>query len=191
MTRISRVLLILVLGVALGSGAACRKKAPLTTPPPPPPPPAAPAPPPPPPPPAPTPTPAPAAPLTEEQIFAQKSLDQLNAEKPLGTVYFDYDKYNVRDSDIPTLQKNADWLRKWPATRITVEGHCDPRGTAEYNLALGERRAAAVKSYLVSLGVATDRVSTVSYGKERLACTEENEACWSRDRRGQFLITGK
>ena len=173
MTRLSRYLLILAISAALGFGAACQKKAPQTAPPPPPPP------------------SPPRAPLTEDQIFAQKSLDQLNAEKPLGTVYFEYDKYTINDAEIPTLQKNADWLRTWSSTKITVEGHCDPRGTAEYNLALGERRAAAVKSYLVSLGIATFRISTVSYGKERLVCTEENEGCWSKDRRGQFQITAK
>lgn len=179
---------ILVLGVAL---AACAKKAPPAPAPAPPPPAAAPAPPPPPPPPPPAP-PAPApAPLTEEEIFARKTLDELNAERPLGDVYFDYDSSELRDEARASLQKNSDWLKRWATTRTTVEGHCDSRGTSEYNLALGERRAAAVKSYLASLGVAADRVAIVSKGEEQPFCREEAESCWSQNRRGHFIITAK
>jgi peptidoglycan-associated lipoprotein len=172
-------------------GAGCRKQPPQVAAAPPPPPPAAPAPPPPPPPPPP-PAPAPKpAPLTEEQIFAQKSLDQLNAERPLGDVFFDYDQSTIRDDARPLLQKNADWLKRWTSTQITVEGHCDSRGSAEYNLALGTRRAEAVKAYLESLGVPSTRVTVVSKGKEQPACSEESESCWQQNRRGHFIITAK
>ena len=91
----------------------------------------------------------------------------------------------------PALQKNADWLKRWTSTRITVEGHCDSRGSAEYNLALGTRRAESVKKYLASLGVAESRMTVVSKGKEQPACAAENEACWQRNRRGHFVFTAK
>ncbi len=130
-------------------------------------------------------------PLTEEQIFGRKSLDELNAEKPLGDAFFDLDMSSVRDDARPALQKDAEWLKRWASTKITVEGHCDERGTAEYNLALGERRAAAVKDYLVSLGVGADRILTVSKGKEQPFCQDMNEACYQQNRRGHFIITGK
>ena len=90
-----------------------------------------------------------------------------------------------------SLTTNANWLKQWSNTRITIEGHCDERGTAEYNLSLGERRANAVKAYLVELGVPGDRIVTVSKGKESPFCTESNEACWQQNRRGHFLITAK
>jgi peptidoglycan-associated lipoprotein len=176
--------------LALGV-AACAKKAPAPAPAPPPPPPAAPAAPPapaPPPPPAPAPAPRP---LTEEQIFAQKTVDQLNAERPLDDVFFDLDKADLREDAKAPLQKDADWLKKWTSTTISVEGHCDSRGSAEYNLALGSRRATAVKDYLVSLGVPANRVTTISKGKEAPFCTDESEACWQQNRRGHFLITAK
>ena len=89
------------------------------------------------------------------------------------------------------LQKNAEWLKRWTSTRINVEGHCDERGSAEYNLALGERRANAVKDYLVSLGVPADRVVTVTKGREAPFCSESGEACWQQNRRGHFIITAK
>jgi len=129
--------------------------------------------------------------LTEEEIFAKKTLDALNAEKPLNDVFFDYDKSTVRDDQRDGLQRNADWLRKWGSTRVVVEGHADSRGTNEYNLALGERRAAAVKDYLVSLGISADRIAVISKGEEQPSCFEENEACWSQNRRGHFVITAK
>jgi len=134
---------------------------------------------------------APAAALTEEEIFARKSLDELNAERPLGDVFFDFDRASLRQSDLNALQANAQWLSKWTSPRITIEGHCDSRGTAEYNLALGERRATAARSYLISLGVSADRVTTVSKGEEQPFCREENESCWQQNRRGHFIITAK
>jgi peptidoglycan-associated lipoprotein len=129
--------------------------------------------------------------LTEEELFQQKTLQQLNAEMPLGDVFFDYDMSAIRDDARPILQKNADYLRRWSSTRVTIEGHTDSRGTAEYNLSLGGRRANAVKDYLISLGIAADRMLAVSRGEESPQCTEENETCWQRNRRGHFVFTAK
>ena len=106
------------------------------------------------------------------------------------TVHFAYNEYNIEDTDKSVLGRQAQWLAKYPAVRVTVEGHADERGTREYNLALGARRANAVKEFLVSQGVSTGRVETVSYGKERPVCTESNEACWAQNRRGVTTITG-
>jgi peptidoglycan-associated lipoprotein len=172
---------------------ACAKRVPPPPPPPPPEPPAAPAPPPPPPPPPaakPAPPPPP-APLSEDELFARKSLDQLNAEMPLGDVNFDYDQSTIRDDQRGILQKNADWMRRWTTTRISIEGHADARGTNEYNLALGDRRARAVMTYMASLGIAADRMVVVSKGEESPVCTEMTEACFARNRRGHFVITAK
>ena len=105
------------------------------------------------------------------------------------TVHFAYNEYNVEDQDKSTLQKQATWLNRYPGVQITIEGDCDERGTREYNLALGARRANAVKEYLVSLGVNTARLQTVSYGKERPLCTESSEDCWAQNRRGMSTIT--
>jgi peptidoglycan-associated lipoprotein len=190
---IRRLVCTIALASALAlSAAACHKKVPAPAPAPPPPPPAAPVTPPAPPPPPAAPAPAPAPrPLTEEQIFAQKSLDQLNAERPLSDVYFDLDKSELREDSKAPLQKDADWLKKWTSTAISVEGHCDSRGSGEYNLALGSRRANAVKEYLVSLGVPAARVTVISKGKEQPVCHEEAESCWQQNRRGHFVITAK
>ncbi len=105
------------------------------------------------------------------------------------TVHFGYQEYAVRDDDRSLLQRQAAWLSKYPAVRVTIEGNCDERGTREYNLALGARRANAVKEYLVSLGVSAARVETVSYGKERPMCSESTEDCWSQNRRGVTTVT--
>jgi len=178
----------LMMGLAV---AACGKKEVAVTPPPPdmptapanpPAPPAPPT--------APTAAPTPRT-LSEDDIFSQKSLAQLNSEQPLGDVYFDLDNATIRDEGRAALATNATWLKRWTSTRINIEGHCDERGTAEYNLGLGERRANAVKAYLVELGVPGDRVVIVSKGKEAPFCTESNEACWRQNRRGHFIITAK
>jgi peptidoglycan-associated lipoprotein len=124
-------------------------------------------------------------------VFARKSLDDLNREMPLGDVFFDLDRSELRDDGRSVLQRNADWLRRWSSTRITVEGHCDERGTAEYNLALGERRAAAVREYLTGLGVPSGRILVISKGKESPFCTQNSEDCWQQNRRGHFVITAK
>ncbi len=173
--------------------AGCNRRVPPPAPPPPaPPPPAATPAPPPPPPPPPAPAPAPPPkPLTEDEIFQRKTLAELNAEMPLGDVFFDYDMSTIREDQRPVLQRNADYLRRWTTTRVTIEGHADSRGTAEYNLALGGRRAGAIRDYLVSLGIAPDRLLAISRGEETPQCTEENEACWSRNRRGHFVFTAK
>jgi peptidoglycan-associated lipoprotein len=105
------------------------------------------------------------------------------------TVHFDYDKSDVRDEDRSTLQRQAAWLQKYPQVRVVIQGNCDERGTREYNLALGARRANAVKEYLVSLGVSSARVDTISYGKERPVCTESSEDCWAQNRRGVTVIS--
>jgi peptidoglycan-associated lipoprotein len=188
-SRIAVAISVLAIAGVMASG--CSHKAPVTAPPapvspvvqPPPPPPS-------PPPPAVQP-PAPPAPLTEDQIFARKSVADLNAEAPLADALFAYDQSTLGADATDVLNRDARWLLRWPTTKVTVEGHCDERGTAEYNLALGERRATAVKSYLVSLGVSADRLTVVSYGKERPVCTESAEPCWQRNRRGHLLITAK
>ncbi len=193
MSHARRLLIAGVSLLVLSGTVACRHRAPVVAPPPAPaaaPAPAPVAPPPPPPPPPPAPAPAP-APLTEDQIFAAKTLDQINAEHPLTDAFFDFDSAEIRPDAQASLTKDATWLQRWTTTKITIAGHCDERGTAEYNLALGERRAAAVKAYLQSLGVAADRMQVVSYGKERPFCTESNEGCWQQNRRGHFLFTAK
>ena len=154
MTRSRHLVTTIALSSALALMAAgCHKKVASQVPPAPAPPPAAtPAPPPPAPPPAPAPTPTPRA-LTEAEIFAAKSLQQLNDEKPLSDVFFELDRADLREEGKSTVQKDADWLKKWESTKITVEGHCDSRGSSEYNLSLGSRRANAVKEYMIGLGV--------------------------------------
>jgi peptidoglycan-associated lipoprotein len=109
----------------------------------------------------------------------------------LADINFDLDRSDIREGDRAILNKNAEVLKKFDFLRITVEGHCDERGSIEYNLALGERRAKAAFDYLVSLGVAQDRLKTVSYGKEIQVCSESSESCWARNRRAKFTVTGK
>jgi peptidoglycan-associated lipoprotein len=115
------------------------------------------------------------------------SLDELFA-KEVQDAYFDTDKSDIRDDARAALQKTADFLRNYPQVKVTVEGHCDERGSTEYNLALGDRRASAVKQYLTSLGIAADRLNTVSYGKEKPFCSEHGEPCWQQNRRGHFVM---
>jgi peptidoglycan-associated lipoprotein len=113
---------------------------------------------------------------TEEEMFNQNIKD----------IYFDYDKYDVRPDQQTALQGDAQWLSQHPNVRFTVEGHCDERGSTEYNLALGDNRATAVKNALVQAGVSGERIRTISYGKEKPFCTESNEHCWQQNRRGHF-----
>jgi len=103
-------------------------------------------------------------------------------------VYYDLDEYSLNGAAQATLRGQASWLSQNPSRSIVVEGHCDERGTREYNLGLGERRANSAKDYLVSLGVAPSRVRTISYGKERPVCVASNESCWSRNRRGVSVV---
>ena len=106
-------------------------------------------------------------------------------------MFFDLDKSEIREDAKPPLQADAAWMKKWSGTTVMVEGHCDSRGSSEYNLALGSRRAEAAKDYLVGLGIPASRITVVSKGKEQPFCSEENEACWQQNRRGHFLITAK
>jgi len=144
--------------------------------------------------------------LTEDEILAippevgsetdlldigAKSLEELNTEGHLKDVQFDYDSADLSPPMRATLEENAAWLSRYPSVRILVEGHCDERGTVEYNQALGERRARAAYDYLVSLGVPDSRLEMISYGKERPQCTESDESCWQRNRRAHFKITAK
>ncbi len=105
------------------------------------------------------------------------------------TVFFDLDQHSVRADAQSVLQKQAAWLKQYPQVKLLVEGHCDERGTREYNLALGDRRAYAVKEFLVSLGVDASRLQTKSFGKERPTCSESDESCWQQNRRGYSVIS--
>jgi peptidoglycan-associated lipoprotein len=107
--------------------------------------------------------------------------------KEVRDAYFDYDKADIRPDAREALSKTADFLKGHPQFKVTIEGHCDERGSTEYNLGLGQRRADAVKQYLVSLGVPADRLATVSFGKEKPFCQEHNEPCWQQNRRGHFV----
>lgn len=189
-----RMWAVVLLAVTAAGLAACGKKPAPQAPAPPPPTPEVvrPTPTPPPPPPAatpkPTPPPAPRVP-TEDEIFAKKTLEELSGE--LGVVLFDYDKAELTDAGRATLQKNADWLRRWTSTRVMIEGHADSRGTNEYNLALGERRASVTREYLVGLGIPAARITIVSKGEEAPLCRDEAESCWSQNRRAYFVVTAK
>jgi peptidoglycan-associated lipoprotein len=133
--------------------------------------------------------------VRQAQVQSQSSLDALRRGESTATasnsalkeIYFDFDQYNLSSDARATLKKSGDWLRSNPSVRVEVEGHCDERGTSEYNLALGAKRAQAAKDYLVSLGVAPGRVSTISYGEEIPVCREHDESCWSKNRRDRFV----
>ncbi len=109
------------------------------------------------------------------------------AAPSLAPVYFDFDKYNIRPGDADILKKDADWFKANPNTKVRIEGRCDERGTVEYNLALGQKRADSAKNYLTGLGVDGKLLETISYGKERPVCTEHNEACWAKNRNDTFV----
>ncbi|HEX4178635.1 MAG TPA: peptidoglycan-associated lipoprotein Pal [Rhizomicrobium sp.] len=172
MTRFPRSLKFACLSAALILGACTHKQEAVNTAPPPAPPP---------------PMAQQAAPVTSSIVPGSAEDFRVNVG---DTVHFALNQYNIEDSDKAVLGRQAAWLSKYPAVRVTVEGHADERGTREYNLALGARRANAVKEYLVSQGVSTARVETISYGKERPICTDSNEACWAQNRRGVTTITG-
>ena len=130
--------------------------------------------------------------LTEEELFQQSSLDELNKKGYLQTINFDFDKYDIREDMKPKLEKNAQWLSKFPTVLVSIGGHCDEKGTEEYNLALGEKRANVVKSYLISLGVKADRLAAVSYGKSMpLVKNSSDEESSFLNRRAEFTITKK
>jgi peptidoglycan-associated lipoprotein len=133
--------------------------------------------------PAPAPTQQPATAPTQRP--APKAFE---ATSEIKMIHFDFDKADIRPADAAILDANARWLSANPKHLTLIEGHCDERGTNEYNLALGERRARATMNYLVSRGIQAGRMSTISYGEERPLCTEHNERCWSQNRRAQFLV---
>jgi peptidoglycan-associated lipoprotein len=109
----------------------------------------------------------------------------------LKDIHFDFDKYNIRPQDAEILKENAELLKKYPKVKIQIEGHCDERGTNEYNMALGERRANSTKNYLISLGIPAERMTTISYGEERPVDPGHNEEAWAKNRRAHFIITAK
>ena len=133
------------------------------------------------PPPPPTPTQAAAPDLTEEQLFASSTKD----------IYFDYDRYDLRAEDQATINANAAFLKAHPSMRFTIEGHCDERGSTDYNIALGDNRANAARSALITAGVAASQIRVISYGKEKPFCTESNETCWQQNRRDHFVYGQK
>ncbi len=114
-----------------------------------------------------------------------------SSDEGLRTINFDFDKYDVRSDARNILAQNADYLKKNTSVKVQIEGHCDERGSTEYNIALGERRANAAKQYLGDLGVGSDRVSTVSYGEERPLVDESNPDAWAKNRRAEFRVTSK
>jgi peptidoglycan-associated lipoprotein len=130
------------------------------------------------------------APSLQPDVLSGDIAD-LNRRGYLKNAFFDYDKADLRDDARAALAADARWLKSYPSTQILVEGHCDERGTEEYNFALGDRRASVVREYLASLGVGPSRVKTVSFGKERPLCSEENETCWQENRQGHLVITAK
>ena len=136
------------------------------------------------------PTVVPPEPVREDSI-ASASLDDLNRNSPVKPVFFEFDSSDITGEAKGILDTNAVALKKYPSWTITIEGHSDERGTAEYNLALGERRAVAARAYLVSLGISAERLRTVSYGKEFPFDPGHDEAAWAKNRRAHFVITAK
>jgi peptidoglycan-associated lipoprotein len=132
----------------------------------------------------------PADPVRDDAI-SSASLDDLNKNSPLKPVYYELDSSDLSPANQKTLDEDAALLKRYPSWTVTVEGHCDERGTAEYNLALGERRAIAARAYLVSLGIAADRLRTVSYGKEFPFDPGHDETAFAKNRRAHFVITAK
>jgi peptidoglycan-associated lipoprotein len=177
------VLLILMLVVVVG---ACKKQEPITEP-------QTPAAEPPPPPPPPPPTKQvepdfPTEPMAEPQPTRSELIDDWNRSGVLATIYFAFDSSELSEMARRTLRQNAEWMKAHTDTSVVVEGHCDERGTIEYNLALGERRAASVRDYLASLGVARPRLRIITYGEERPVDRGHTETAWSQNRRAAFLI---
>ena len=119
---------------------------------------------------------------------ARPAIKDFTAVPELKPIYFDFDKYDIRPGDAKVLDANAQWLKSNTEQLVLIEGHCDERGTNEYNHALGERRAKSTMNYLVSQGVQASRITIISYGEERPVCTQHNEECWSKNRRAQFLV---
>jgi peptidoglycan-associated lipoprotein len=134
--------------------------------------------------------------LAKAPVSQSSSLEQRQQGKPVGTapssplkdVYFDFDRYDLRADARDTLKANAAWLKQNPSSSVEIEGHCDDRGTAEYNLALGAKRAQSAKDYLTTLGIPAQRISTISYGEEIPVCRQDNDECWQKNRHDRFVI---
>ena len=168
----NRILVAITLSGALALGA-CKKEPPETTPPPPQ-----------------DTMPAPTTPTNTGPVAPQPGSQAHFSQAMMGadTIYFDTDRYNIDSEDATALRRQAEYMLQYTNSQATVEGHADERGTRDYNLALGERRANAAKNYLVSLGVPTNRIRTVSYGEERPAATGSNESAWARNRRAVTVM---
>jgi len=136
-----------------------------------------------------------ASPLGEQTMAGKSTLEQFQkgtlagGSGPLTDIHFDYNDFTIRAQDGEILKTNAAWLSEHANDRVQVEGHCDERGSEDYNIALGAKRAQAAKDYLVTLGIAGNRISTISYGKELPVCTDHQESCWSRNRRAHFVVS--
>lgn len=117
----------------------------------------------------------------------QKKPKAAKAKAMLQRIHFDFDRSNIKPEYEPVLKGNADWMRDHGNTNVTIEGHCDERGSVEYNIALGDRRANSAKRYMMNLGIPSGRLSTISYGKERPLCTQHTESCWWQNRRDEFV----
>ena len=186
------VAVAVVLCAALSAGACGKKKPPVARPMPPPAntgtsanaPPAPPTP-------VPDTTPIPPEPTIKDDPLASGDLDTINKNSPFQPVFFLLDSFEIEGPAQQALATNAEILKKYPTWVITIEGHCDERGTAEYNLALGEKRALAARTYLLSLGVPADRLRTVSYGKEFPFDPGHEESAWSKNRRAHFVVTSR
>jgi peptidoglycan-associated lipoprotein len=190
--RYKQVAVSAVVVAVIGAAGCGGKKAPVARPLPPPPPMTTTTPPPPAPPTAvPDATPIPPEPKITDDPLVSGDLDIINKNSPFQPVFFGLDSFEVEGPAQQALNANAEILKKYPSWVITIEGHCDERGTAEYNLALGEKRALAARTYLVSLGVPADRLRTVSYGKEFPFDPGHDEAAWSKNRRAHFVVTSK
>ena len=191
--KAARSIALLVACAALLTAVACGKKTPpVARPTPPPPPPAETAPPRPPAPPEPArePVSVPPDPVRDDAI-SSASLDELNKNSPLKPVYFELDSSDLSAANQKTLDEDAALIKRYSSWTVTIEGHCDERGSAEYNLALGERRAMAARTYLISLGIAATRLRTVSYGKEFPFDPGHDEAAWAKNRRAHLVLVGK
>lgn len=129
--------------------------------------------------------------LTDEELIQRRTLEELNRMGYLKRINFDFDKYFIREDMKPTLESNAQWLLKFPTVVITIDGHCDERGTEEYNMALGEKRAESAKKYLMNLGVPGERMKTVSYGKIKPLVKGVDEESYFKNRRDEFTIIKK
>jgi peptidoglycan-associated lipoprotein len=129
--------------------------------------------------------------LSEEEVFLQKSIEELNKDGIMKKINFDFDQYQIREDMKPILQANADWMLKFSTVQVLIEGHCDEKGTIEYNIALGEKRAEAAKNYIVSLGVNPAKLKIVSYGKSKPLVQGVDENSYFQNRRAEFVITKK